>query len=1253
MIKKILITLFITIFCINVVKADWIPLSIRNSEKTPPTVTIIDNNDLSTTVKVEISGFDLDKIVSEGKTYSKLDLLSDIFVSNPGSPELPYIATILAIPDRGGVSVEVVDISKTQVFDNIYINPARESQVEGKPENQFVESKSLYSSKDIFPVENASVEPPSVFRDFRITRLSVYPIKYIPTKNEIHVASSITVKISYDKGEEINPKLSPQKAIAPSFGSLYRSFISNYQYVLDSRYDGEENGREVLLCIMNDNYVDEFDEFVEWKTQSGIYTHITRFSDIGANSYNSEIIYNHLINTYYEWEYPPTYVLFVGDYEHFPAMSYEGNASENAFVMLDGDDFFPEMMVGRFTNQNDYKLKVMTNKVVNYEKEPYTDETAWFRKATCCSNNDYESQVETKRFTTNVMLVDGGFTSVDTMMSDGNFNGSGCTYNIFDVITAINDGRSFLNYRGEGWVYGWDATCYEFRVNDVSGLNNGEKLPFVTSIGCGVATFNSYGGNCFGEEWIELGTPHSPRGAIAFIGPTGITHTTYNNRIDKGIYVGMFREGMDTPGQALLRGKLYMYNVFGTDPKVEYNYHVFCQLGDPSVRIWKNVPLDVNVDYQSTIPVGYNQLEITVTSSAIGFPIPNAKVCLYGDEVYITAVCDSLGVARIDFTPEVPQTLTITVHGNNVFPYQGTIDVIHTSEMVGPENYPVITEVDGNFDGYINPGEKCKIKFILKNWGTETSHNVQASLSVVETDLAEVLTTDPVDFGSIESGASTNEEAFIFRVFPECPVGDNITLELHVSSTTSTWEYTYPIELMGCELVYHSCIVNDNDPFNLNKNYKLDPGETAMLYLAVENTGFDVAPNVIGKLTSNDPFITVDDQWGSFSTIDSGEVEYSYMNYFIVNIDPTCPESYYADCSLELNTNGGNYPYNTTVDFQLPISVPSSSDYTGPDDYGYYAYSNQDTLYEQAPVYEWIDISYVGEEILIPDGSSNHTVTLDLPFTFKYYGNYYDDIRVSTDGWIAFGSGTQTQPINYPIPHGDHVNCMVAAFWDDLHEGYNELGKMYYHYDIYSHQFIIEWKNIGHHEFTYERPVETFQIKILSPLYFQTPTGDGEIIVQYQNVEKANSMTVGIEDDTQTIGLQYVHNSNYDPTASKIMDSTAIKFTTEPPLVTVSVDEKPFVEHKEIILEQNIPNPFNNTTTINYYLPYETDVTVNFYSLTGKLIKTIHQGVQQPGNHSAIWDGKDETGIIMEPGIYFYSLFTESSVQTKKLLIAY
>jgi len=93
-----------------------------------------------------------------------------------------------------------------------------------------------------------------------------------------------------------------------------------------------------------------------------------------------------------------------------------------------------------------------------------------------CSNNAYVSQINTKRWVANVMMEDGGFIAVDTMMSDGDWWGGNCTYDLNDVTNAINNGRSYLNYRGEGWYDGWSASCYNFQVSDVSSLNNGENL---------------------------------------------------------------------------------------------------------------------------------------------------------------------------------------------------------------------------------------------------------------------------------------------------------------------------------------------------------------------------------------------------------------------------------------------------------------------------------------------------------------------------------------------------------------------------------------------------------------------------------------------------------------------------------------------------------------------------------------------------------------------------------------------------------
>ncbi len=133
------------------------------------------------------------------------------------------------------------------------------------------------------------------------------------------------------------------------------------------------------------------------------------------------------------WENPPTHVLIVGDDGVAPVkyISYDYTfVYENYFVELEGNDYFPEMMIGRFTNQGDYRMRVMINKFIDYEKTPYIEDPDWFRKGLTCSNDAYISQIYTKRFTASKMLEEGGnFISVDSM-----YNGYPCPGNVSDII---------------------------------------------------------------------------------------------------------------------------------------------------------------------------------------------------------------------------------------------------------------------------------------------------------------------------------------------------------------------------------------------------------------------------------------------------------------------------------------------------------------------------------------------------------------------------------------------------------------------------------------------------------------------------------------------------------------------------------------------------------------------------------------------------------------------------------------------------
>jgi len=95
-------------------------------------------------------------------------------------------------------------------------------------------------------------------------------------------------------------------------------------------------------------------------------------------------------------------------------------------------------------------------------------------------------------------------------------------------------------------------------------------------------------------------------------------------------------------------------------------------------------------------------------------------------------------------------------------------------------------------------------------------------------------------------------------------------------------------------------------------------------------------------------------------------------------------------------------------------------------------------------------------------------------------------------------------------------------------------------------------------------------------------------------------------------------------------------------------------------LYQNYPNPFNNQTTIMYDIPSlmvnMVDVEIHIYNTIGKLVRTIDEGDKGSGQHTTIWDGKNDDGETLSSGVYFYQLRAKVDGQsdfnkTKKMVI--
>ncbi len=356
------------------------------------------------------------------------------------------------------------------------------------------------------------------------------------------------------------------------------------------------------------------------------------------------------------------------------------------------------------------------------------------------------------------------------------------------------------------------------KSSDVSSLNNSQKLTFVTSIGCGVAKFDS--GESFGETWLELGTLSQPRGAAAFIGPTGNTHTTYNNKIDKGIYVGMFTENLNTAGQGLIRGKLYLYNVYGTDPNVEYHYKIYCVLGDPSIHIWKQIPREVSVDYTESITFGTNLVEFTVNHTSSNLPVDGAVVCVSGNDIFVTGTTDATGSAYLEISSEDLETLTVTVTGETVFPFQGTMEVLPpTGPWVVQDYYLLDDNIGGNGNNLIDYGESILLSLAVKNIGPNNATNVNIELSTSDPYIT--ITDNLHNYPSVPSGQSVLESnGFAFTVAGNIPDGHEVIINGGISNHLCL--YRDHRNVVHYELVPNiAYFYNGNEPIKLETNNDL------------------------------------------------------------------------------------------------------------------------------------------------------------------------------------------------------------------------------------------------------------------------------------------------------------------------------------------------------------------------------------------------------------------------------------------------
>jgi len=1084
----------------------------------------------------------IENLSIDQKLYKKINIPNSASISNPGEPDLPSSSTFIAVDPNKKYSVSV-NVLSSRIIDNITIAP--KGSWENDPSIESFEGEE-YSNNGFYPQKIATLSETKYLRELAVVSLNVTPFRYFPSENRLEEYTDIEIEIIEMDNVLDNDSYIPQKR-SRAFEPLYQSMVANYESLQREHIPYQKPSILYVLPSNIGNLINVVNALMDWKKRVGYEVNYVFSSNIVNSSTNLK---NYIETAYESWDDPPEYVTIIADaegsydvptfFENYSGYNGEG---DHPYSTLVGSDFLPEVFLGRLSFDSQSHLETIISKTLNYESNPYMGEN-WFKRAALIGDpSDSGISCIITNESIKEMLEMNGYSDIRTVYS-GNFASQ--------MQNNLNDGLGFFNYRGFYGVSG-------FGESNLINTTNGFMLPIATVITCGVGSFGTE--ESLIEKFIRAGTSQVPKGSVACIGTATLgTHTMFNNVVDMGFYYGALIDDIPSVGGALMAGKLYLAKAYPSNPNqwVSIFTHWNNLMGDASLQMWTSLPEMLNVTHNYSLPKGTNYIDIVVKNSEQN-PVEDAWVTIYkANELVESKYSDSNGFVRLDVTTVQNGDILVTVTKNNHYPYKSSFQIYDPGPSVNLHSEGIIIDDSGNggsignADGFVNPGETIALVVAVTNYGNESVQGISGSISTDNSGVQVI--SDAFNYGELNSGdiVNNNSAPFTVKINSDVEHGSEVHLILSLVNE-SGYSSTGLIELIveGKNLFAYGV---DIPGTNVDV---LSPGQSSIVDIELYNSGSVSANNITGTITSGSNAIEIIDNNGSWFSVYPGMYSSSSTgdNSFMINATEETIPGTIANIILNVESEDG---YSSSSIIPIQIGTPVVTDPLGPDSHGYYMYDSGDIDYLLSPTYEWIEIDsrYGGQgtylSSLDDNGDNDDDVqTINIPFDFKFYGVQYRDISISSNGWISFGETEMSSFRNYPMPGPGGPGQMVAVFWDDLK--LTNSGRVYTWYDSNEKIFIIQWSRVR----TYQNnSTETFQVILRDPTYYMTPTGDGEILIQFMEFNNTTNgsyswsqihgdyCTVGIEDHTMTKGLTYTFNNTYPDPAMPLGDETAILITT-------------------------------------------------------------------------------------------------------------
>ncbi|MCX7834896.1 MAG: C25 family cysteine peptidase [bacterium] len=1102
-------------------------------------------------LQVSINHYEIRQVYENNRLWNWIDLSGETRKWEVGAPQVPVIARAIRLPNTGKVSWNILS-QQYEWLNDILLYPQQEMSIETEKgieqPNSFIVNEQIYQTDQFYPLETILLGQPAILRDARIALLGIQPLQYNPVTKVAKLLTYLELEIVPVGGTGENEIHHPPKPV-PSFAALYRDVIGAEDLVLDNA-----SAPPGQILIISKNYTtnrNAIQPLLDWKNRTG---YPIQLQTPTGSSITVQTIQNIINNAFTTFNPPLEFVILVGDggpqgQTFMPTYFVNQVATDHPYGQLVGNDILADVSIGRFSIANVNQLQLMVNRTIMYEKANETD-TTWYKKGWGYAGISHGvlSNRAAIQFC-NEMMRNRGITTTYYDEHNGLISTTLLTQ-------RLTPGALFWAHRA-AWVG-------EISVNDISTINNINK-PFVAvNITCGSGNWYDTDTGIH-EALTRLGTPTAPAGALAGLSTaTPNTHPAFNNVVTTGVFYGLGVLKARQFGTMVLSGKFQLWRNFNLSLPDQVNNFSYWNntMGDISANLWTNVPKIITMNAPDTITTYTNSLSLTVNHQ--NQPIPNVLVTVYkknstgATEIYQRQITNESGQVTFTFSNPTIGTMYISavgIHPNDnwkpyvdsMIVYQPQLGLALNSILIDDDNQ---NGTVGNGNQSPNPNETIDINFNLINNGNVPINAFTATLSTLNASITVLNPTQ--NYPSIAVGANASAQA-PFRVIipPYLP-------ENHLNLLTLTFQSNPMMDPITIPLIIRS-IKTAFDSLQIFPSTNWDVGSTVQFAANFRNIGgLSLNSSITGTLSTSSRYVTVVQPVATFQTFpNSGTITNSVTQRWQVHSSLATPRGAVIPFQV-LFSNGS---VSDTLRFTATVGTPTMYDVVGPDAYGYYAYENMDTAYSAHPNFNWIEIipAYGGQgtRLTIFDYAYNQdsSVVMRLPFPVRFYGNTYDSITISSNGWAALGAQRSYNNFrNWRLPAPEGPRSIIAPFWCDLFFNGTEQGVFTY-FDAVNHQLIITWNVTTLHG---GQALNQFQLILFDYNYWRTPTNDTQILFQYKNFNNVHGddndvdfATIGISDETRTRALELSFMNQYATGMAAIQNgynvNRAILFTTQIP----------------------------------------------------------------------------------------------------------